>query len=250
MYGKKLVSGLFVLMALHGMCVGELWAQTQTPSTKARDEMKMPMYYSSGGGGPMLMAALLDLRELENTLASLKLGGDLIVADNKVFLLVGGGGFGGPGQMHYGGIGWGGEWTVKYNDPNNQFTQASLSLEGGGFLLERLLTSTQRWNLGLGCLVGGSDLTLRFDSKVSDGPWTEVVKTAKSLELTRSYFAIEPFVSMHVKILNFLGLRVSAGYLYQISFGEWELQDETKAKGGPLKMLSAPVFSLMLVFGK
>jgi hypothetical protein len=250
MWGKRIV----VLLAVSFMMwshAGVGWAQMQmqSPSLKMHQDMRMS---SGGGGGPSLLVALFDFTELEKALlpASPKFEGDLVLDKNKLYLLWGGGGFGGPGRLRFGGGGWGGEWTVSYPMESKRFDQAKLTVEGGGFTTDLLLADTNRLDLSVGVSIGGSDITLLLDNKVSKPDWDELIKGPKSLEMSRSYLMIEPYVSVQLRLTVFMGLRLSAGYLLQTSFGEWELKDETQAKNGPLKTLTAPVFSVMLFFGK
>jgi hypothetical protein len=205
-----------------------------------------------GGGGPMLTAALFDFSELEKSLPpkSPEFVGDLVFDQQKISLMWGGGGLGGSGRLRFGGQGWGGEWTVAYPNESKQFDHAQLTIEGGGFLMDYLLMTNSRLSLSLGGVIGNTDITLVLDNKVSANSWSEIVKGPKSLELSRSYFMVEPYVSLQFKFSSFMGIRVSAGYLFQTSFGDWQLEDETKIKNGPLKTMTAPVLNVMLFFGK
>ncbi|MBI1743819.1 hypothetical protein HYR54_12245 [Candidatus Acetothermia bacterium] len=250
MWGKNLFVLLFVSVAMFGF-LGNAWAQaTQTPSMKPGHMMMERSRGGSGGGGPLMTAALLDLKELENALPGLTFGGDFTVSDKKIFLMAGGGGLGGPGHMRFGGEGWGGEWNVPYDDKTHDFNRAILSIDGGGFLIEHILHSSEKIGLSIGASIGGSDVKLRLFKQISSQPWADVVRSAKSLELKRSYFMVEPYISIRLTPVGFISFRISVGYLYQMSFEDWELPDETKATSGPLKTLSAPVFSVMIYFGR
>ena len=247
MWGKRIVAVMLIGWMVVSY-VGAALGQMQTQSHKAR----VGISNGGGGGGPMLTAVLFDLSELEKSLLpkSPEFAGDLILDKNKVSLLWGGGGFGGSGRLRFGGQGWGGEWTVAYPSENKAFNQAKLSIEGGGFMMDYLLVSGNRLSLSLGAVIGGTGITLVLDNKFATSSWSEIVKGPKSLELSRSYFMVESYLAFQLKFASFMGIRVTAGYLFQTSFDDWQLQDETKIKNGPLKTLTAPVVNVMLFFGK
>ncbi len=247
MWGKRVVAIVLVSMMVASYAVAAL-GQMQTQSRK----IHMGVNNSGGGGGPMLTGALFDFSELEKSLLpqSPAFAGDLTVDKYKISLLWGGGGFGGSGRLRFGGQGWNGEWTIAYPSESKAFNQATLTIEGGGFLMDYLLMGSSRLSLSLGTVIGGTDITLTLDNKFPTSSWSEIVKGPKSLELTRSYFMIEPYLALQLKLTSFMGIRVSAGYLFQTSFDDWQLQDETKIKNGPLKTMTAPVFNVMLFFGK
>jgi hypothetical protein len=240
------MTGLLIIGTSTLLLAGSTLAQMQTPSRRVAGDQSMDRF---GGGGPMLVGARLDLKELETVLPGLKFGGDFTVPESQVYLLAGGGGAGGRGHMLYGGQGWAGEWTVPYDDPTNDFNRATLSIEGGGFMLEHVLAARSRVVASLGGLIGGGELRLRLFRKVADGPWADIVASAKHLELSRSYWMVEPFIALRVRLFTWLGLRLSAGYLYQMSLADWQLPDETQARGGPLRTLGAPVIGVQLYFG-
>ncbi len=201
----------------------------------------------SGGGGPLVVGALLDLRELERSLQGIvEIQGDFDLGDQSLFLLRGGGGFGGP-ELRFGGLGLEGEWSFAVMG-NSEFSRLTLKLGGGGFLMDRLIADTDQGGVSLGAVIGGGEWTVRL-SKNAQGSFSEIVRQPVSLEMHRSFWFASPYVSAEFRIFDFVGLRASAGYWVTLSFEDWKVQDGPVAVGGPLRNVGFPFLQLMLVFG-
>lgn len=202
----------------------------------------------SGGGGPLLLAVKLDLSGLEQALDGLvDIRGDLNLGGQSLFLMKGGGGFGG-GHLRLGGMGGGGEWTYAVRG-ESPFDQAMISLSFGGFLIERLMGQTGGVGIAFGAVLGGGSWTLEFSEQVQGGFQEIISAPPHYLKLERPFWNVLPYLAVELKWLDFLGARVSAGYGLSLSFDDWKLPGGQSAPGGPLKSVGFPFVQLMLVFG-
>jgi hypothetical protein len=219
-----------------------VWGFIYAPSAGAREGA------FAGAGGPALIGALMDLSELERNFQDLiDIKGDLVFEDQHVFLMGGGGGFGGD-DIRLGGFGGGGDWSFTSQE-KAEFDHVSLDLGWGGFLMDQLLFEDQWGGLSVGLVLGGGEWTLRVSKDVQGDFKDLIIKPPLYLELHRSFWLALPYVSMEFRILGFMGLRVGAGYWLSLSTGEWKLPDERVVPGGPLKTMVFPVFQLMVIFG-
>jgi hypothetical protein len=200
-----------------------------------------------GGGGPLVAGALMDLGELERSLQGIvAIQGDFDLGDRSLFLLRGGGGFGGP-TLRFGGVGMDGHWSFPVTG-ESEFTRVTISFGGGGFLIDRVLQEFDYGGVSLGAVIGGGQWGLRF-SKDTQGSFEQVIRQPASLELHRSFWFVAPYLSTEYRIFEFVGLRTGVGYWITFSFEDWKIQDGPAAAGGPLRNLGFPFFQLMLVFG-
>mgnify|MGYP006278145695 CR=1 FL=1 len=200
-----------------------------------------------GGGGPSFWGAFFDLAALESELSDVAaFDGDLPFADTSVYLLMGGGGFGGR-QVRTGGAGAGGSWTSPTSD-GSAFDQATLDFGMGGFQIESLIAEDAGFGVSLGALLGRGDWSLTFSRNVS-GSFAEVVAQPTTLQMSRSFWLAMPYLSMEYKLLDFVGLKLAGGMGATLSFGNWEVSNGTVAPGGPLKNTLFPVVQVMVVFG-
>ncbi|OGF57387.1 MAG: hypothetical protein A2Z21_05985 [Candidatus Fraserbacteria bacterium RBG_16_55_9] len=202
----------------------------------------------SGGGGPLLLGAFLDLSELEQSLQGIvKIQGDFNLGENQsLFLLRGGGGFGGS-TLRLGGMGMEGSWTFPVLG-ESAFDRVALTLGGGGFLMDRLIAETDQGGVSLGILIGGGEWRLHL-SKSAQGSFGEVIRQPVSLELHRSFWFASPYLSAEFRMLDFVGLRVGAGVWATLSFDDWNVQNGPPAAGGPLRNVIFPALQFMVVFG-
>lgn len=199
-----------------------------------------------GGGGPIVLGALLDLSELEHSLQGMvKIQGDFKLGTQPIFLMRGGGGFGGSG-LRLGGMGVGGQWAFPTSQ--SEFDRLTLTLGGGGLLVDQVVTEADRGGLSLGLVIGGGNWSLRLE-KGAQGHFEDLVRQPLSLELNRSFWFAMPYANGELKVLEFMGLRVGAGFWFALSFEDWKLPNGQTATGGPLKSAFFPVLQLMLVFG-
>ena len=202
----------------------------------------------SGGGGPIVMGAFLDLSELERSLQGMvKIQGDFNFGDQALFLLRGGGGFGG-GRLRLGGMGMEGSWTFPVLG-ESEFDRIKLTLGGGGFLMDRLIADTDQGSVSLGVLIGGGEWQLQL-SKDAQGSFGEIIRQPVSLELHRSFWFASPYLSAEFRIFDFVGLRFGVSAWATLSFDEWAVQNGPPAAGGPLRNVVFPALQLMLVFGE
>lgn len=192
------------------------------------------------GGGPGIVALLLDLKSLNAYLPGRGFAGDFTLGGSTVFVMSGGGGFIGN-RLRIGGIGTERSWGVSLND--SRFGRAELSFKYDGFLIE-----WARGGISLGGMLGSGTLSLRLSQTLS-GSFAEVITQPSSLELAREFFMVQPYVSLEFKLAAFIGLRMEVGFLFGLSLADWRLADGTTVPGGPLSTLGAPAFSIMLIFG-
>jgi len=201
----------------------------------------------SGGGGPLVMGALLDLSELERSLQGIvQIQGDFSLGGQPVFLLRGGGGFGGP-ELRFGALGMEGQWTSPIIG-ESQFDRMTLSLGGGGFLMDRLIADTDQGAVSLGVVLGGGEWKLRLN-KDAQGDFGKIIRQLVLLELRRSFWFALPYISTEFRIFDFVGVRFGAGVWAMLSFEDWKIPDGPAAAGGPLRNGLFPLLQLMLVFG-
>ena len=201
----------------------------------------------SGGGGPFIVGVFFDLGELERSLQGIvRIQGDLDLGDQSLFLLRGGGGLGGP-EFRFGGMGMQGEWTYPVTG-ESEFDRMTLTVGGGGFLMDRLIGETEDAGFSLGAVVGGGEWTLRMN-KDAQGSFGEIVRQPVSLELHRSFWFALPYASVEFRIFEFVGIRAGAGFWATLSFDDWKIPGGPVAPGGPLRSTLSPLLQLMLIFG-
>ncbi len=200
-----------------------------------------------GGGGPSFWAAFFQLDALESQLTDIAaFDGDLQVGDRAVYLLKGGGGFGGR-RVRTGGAGAGGRWTSPAGEAS-AFDQARLDFGMGGFQIERLVAEDDGFGLSLGALLGRGNWSLTL-SRTASGSFDEVVTEPSTLSMSRSFWLAMPFVSVEYKLVEFAGIKLAGGMGATLSFGDWQTSGGTVAPGGPLKNALFPVIQVMFVFG-
>lgn len=200
-----------------------------------------------GGGGPSFWGAFFELDALEAQLNGMAtFDGDFQFSDRSVYLLKGGGGFGGR-RIRTGGAGGGGNWTSPASEAS-AFDQVTLDFGMGGFQIESLIAEDAGFGLSLGALLGRGNWTLTLSRAVS-GSFSEVAARPTTLKMSRSFWWAMPFVSVEYKFLPFVGLKLGGGMGATLSFGDWEVSTGTVAPGGPLKNTLFPVIQVMIVFG-
>lgn len=241
---ESALSSGFALYAAEGL---------QTPA----EEFEYPYSYEgeggaySGGGGPLLLSALLPLEELERSLQGLaEIKGDLVWGGQSLFFLQGGEGFGGV-DFRIGGFGAGGGWTYAVSSPEalqQGIEEVSIELGVRGLLLETLLVETARGGLSFGAVLGGGSWELRLRGPVRGDFASLVQNPPRQLKLERSFWFAMPYLSFEWKAFPFAGVRLKAGYGFALSFEEWK-HDGDPVPGGPLRSAGFPVVELMLIFG-
>jgi hypothetical protein len=202
-----------------------------------------------GAGGPALIGALIDFKELAESFRGLvNIKGD-ITFDGKteIYLMGAGGGFGGD-DIRLGGFGGGGHWSFGIGE-KAEFDRVTLELGWGGFMMDQVLVDGRLGAVTVGMVLGGGGWTLQV-SKDAQGNFGDlIVKPPLYLELHRSFWMAMPFASIELKILEFMGVRLGGGYWLSLSTEEWKFSDDRTAPGGPLKTMIFPVFQLMVIFG-
>ena len=160
-------------------------------------------------------------------------------------LFTGGRGRGGAlGGLSFGGIGWSGE-AVTYVE--NRY--AKLAIGFGGLEAGRVIGGDERSLLTLGVVLGGggTSLTTFEDVAAPDesgdafGP-CGIVPEPVILGRHGVTFAIEPFVSLQVQPLHYLGFELHLGYLVPLFAFEWgdaELEGVTPRLAGLVVGVSA-----------
>jgi len=217
---------LIVLLAL--MVAGLLVAAGQAAAEEPEGGI--------GGGGMAGTLLFLDLSALNQILEANGYGP---LADRA--FLMGGGGFGGEVQgLRFGGLGAGGEVSSVLGEK-----VAKLSLGFGGLFVERGLFAGERYSLSVGAVIGGggADLTL-LDHRL--GSFEEAIAEPSGMRFTRGFFAVETHLGLEISLLDWLMLKVNAGYLWTFG-GPW--QQEGSLLPGPPESLNAPLVRVMIAFG-
>ena len=151
------------------------------------------------------------------------------------------GGRGRGGALHglsLGGIGWGGE--AKSAAGNRC---AELAIGFGGLELGQVIGGDGRSLLTLGVVLGfgGTSLTLIEDADAFCGDASPfgpcgIVPEPAILSRHGAFAAVEPFVSLQVQPLHYLGFELHLGYLVPLFAFEWgdaELEGVSPGRGGP-----------------
>ena len=160
-------------------------------------------------------------------------------------LFSGGRGRGGAlNGLSLGGIGWGAEATTAEED-----RYAELAIGFGGLELGRVIGGDQRSLLTLGVVLGGGGTSLTLFEGVNpvdeDGDSSSprgIVPEPTILARHGAFFAIEPFASLQVQPLHYLGFELHLGYLlplFTFDWGDAELAGASPDLGGPVVSLSA-----------
>lgn len=200
-----------------------------------------------GGGGPSFWGAFFDLAALESELSNVAaFDGDLQFNDTSVYLLKGGGGFGGR-RVRTGGVGASGGWTSPASEAS-AFDQARLDFGMGAFQVESLVAEDDGFGVSLGALLGRGNWSLTLSRTVS-GSFADVVAEPATLEMNRSFWLAMPYVSLEYKLVEFAGVKLGGGMGATLSFGDWQVSGGTVTPGGPLKNTLFPVVQVMFIFG-
>ena len=193
-----------------------------------------------GLGGSALGLALPDLGSVNLHLADR--GFD---AFGDAILFTGGRGRGGVlGGLSLGGIGWAGETAASGEDGH-----ADLAIGFGGLEVGRVIGGDEQSLLTLGVVIGGGGTSLLLiegtgQAGGDDGPFGSCGVAPKPLILGRygAIAAIEPFASLQVQPLHYLGFELHLGYLLPIVSFEWgdaELVGASPRLAGPVVCISA-----------
>ncbi len=199
------------------------------------------------GGGSVYGLALFDFKELNEALPGVKFTGDFRFGEESAFLVHGGGGFG-ASDLRFGGRGVGGSWVVPVESERSEFDRAELKVDYGGFFFEFLLNEPPGLPIFAGLLIGGLDLELRL-LREPPPDFAEAISAPFLAELKRTYFLLEPYLSTEFRVLDFMGLKLEAGYLLAFSTREWRAPLNERLDNGPLRTLFAPTFEVMFIFG-
>ncbi len=186
-------------------------------------------------GGLITGFLSLNIKELNNELGIL----GFKPFSNQLVLVGGGGLIGFSEGSRLGGYGLKGS-VITVN--NNQ--KASYYINYGGFLYEQGIYADQKLDISLGSLFGGGtqkiDLIYGEVNDFADPPQRNIYES--------SFFALEPRVNFHFQYAPFMGLDISAGYLYTyIKEGNWKA--DNNMVNVPMDNLSSPVYSLRFSFG-
>ena len=193
-----------------------------------------------GLGGSTLGLFLTDLSAVDAFLIDAGFG-----AFGDAVLFTGGRGRGGAlAGLSLGGIGWSAE--VKTSVENRY---AELAIGFGGLELGRVIGGDERSLLTLGVVLGGGGTSLTlFEDVVPLGANNGffhpcgIVPEPTILGRYGAFFAIEPFVSLQVQPLHYLGFELHLGYLlplFTFVWGDAELAGASPNLGGPVVSLSA-----------
>ncbi len=193
-----------------------------------------------GLGGSTVGVAFPDLAVVNTLLTDRGYG-----ALGETVLFTGGRARGGViGGLSLGGIGWGGEMAAV---AENRY--AELAIGFGGIEAGGVLGGDERTLLTLGAVLGGggTSMVLLEDAIPVDAgeePYGTCGVIPEPLIFGRYsvFLAIEPFISLQVQPLHYLGFELHLGYLFPIASYEWgdaELEGATPKLSGPVVSLSA-----------
>jgi hypothetical protein len=196
----------------------------------------MTMKGGIGGGGPMPGLLFWDLAQLNTILKA----HDYAPLPNSLFMMGGGGGGGLLKGWRFGGGGAGGEASSSLG-----IKIAKLSVGFGGVLIGYGLSTSDKYDLTVWLLIGGggAELTLldhrsdRFEAAISNSPNTV---------LKRSFFALQPQVTLGLAILKWLSVRLAAGYLLTLG-SSWDQAGNELA--GPPANFNGWTIQAMFSFG-
>lgn len=188
-----------------------------------------------GNGGPMIGFLNLNFKELNE---KLKESGFKSLSDQ--IILTGGGGLGGFKEgSRIGGYGLSGSVTSINNDQ-----KASYSINYGGFLYEYGIYSDQNLDIAIGSLFGGGNQKIDLIyGEVNEFPGNPQRNIYES-----SFVVLEPRVNLHYQFASFMGIDLTAGYLYTYNQeGSWKAgKNEVDI---PVDNISSLVYSLKFSFG-
>ncbi|MBI1730280.1 hypothetical protein HY229_00065 [Candidatus Acetothermia bacterium] len=203
----------------------------------------------SGGGGPFAVGALLDLSELSKSFNdALDIQGDFNFGNEQYFLMYGGGGFGGA-DFRLGGMATSGEWTFPATSTKMAFNRVIFSMSMQGFMFDHVVGEMDLGDFSIGGLIGFGSMELRLIQDFQ-GSFQDFIKNPPlKFSMNRNFGFVQPFATLEIRLLDFMGVRLSAGYNVNLSIGEWQLVDGQSVPGGPMKAFGYPSLQFMVIFG-
>ncbi len=213
--------------------------------------------HAAGGGQFDIGVAFLNLDDIN---AQVRQMGIPPLSDEV--LILGGKGYGRIGNFIIGGAGYG-AWAETSGIPDCCARYARLDFGYGGLILGGTTYGSRHQVIG-GVLLGGGQakITRRRNSREIMS-WDEAWDPFKeddpgsiptedlniTSEITGTFIAIEPFVSLKYWLTNFIALDFSASYLRaEVRRGQWEL-DGVKIPDSPESDLGGPMLKLGIHFG-
>jgi ketosteroid isomerase-like protein len=189
-----------------------------------------------GFGGPTIGLFTVDLSTVNAVLVDNGYG----PLDGELITFGGGGGGGVSRGFSVGGTGWGGSVASLQGD-----RKAELSLGLGGVDIAYVLGGTERALLSLGAVLGGGGLDLELRDRFPES-FEDAVATPTTTTLSRSFFAAEPYVSIHIQPSFWLGVAMRAGYLLTLP-DHWT--EGGREITGPSLDIAGPHISVSIAFG-
>ncbi len=230
-----------------------------------RDEYKRSKkrgYFRGGAGGWDFYLMDMNIADLNTKLTSIGLS----PFDEQIFMTGGGGwGFIGHG-VRIGGMGAHGRLVSSgkpYNQNLNLSKKVTLSLNYGGFTIDKVFHPLNKTELYFGTMIGGGNAQLNF--KQWGGPlnWDQVwngfnsdsLATAKipygdyQNEIECGYFVLLPYVGFRYNFFRWAALGVNVSYLYMHQNQDgWEM-DGKEIDAVPNIDFSNIVYRLNIYFG-
>lgn len=196
------------------------------------------LWAQEGFGGFGVTGVMLNLDEINERLTAV--GVDPL---DQWMIGMGGGGWGGKGVV-LGGWGFGGTRTTASESLKVRagfgagFFEAGYSIRIFDFLWLKPL-------LGIGGCGYSLDLRpilgdVRFDSLL--------LNPARTSKVSLGGFVLAPALGITIPI-NFVGLSLKAGYIYQPVEGDWTLADGSAVTGGPSLLANGPYITAHIIFG-
>jgi len=189
-----------------------------------------------GNWGPAITFMKTDFTELNQCLEA-----EGFKALTEDLILTGSGGIiGFKGGSRFGGYGLSG----IVNSISNSGQKASYTFDYGGFLYEYGIYTGHDLDISLGSLFGGGTETIDLIyGKVDEFPGIPQRNI-----FTNDFFLLEPRLNFHYQFTSFMGLDVSAGYLYRYNKeGLWKIDD--REINVPINEQSSYIYGLKLTFG-
>ena len=185
-----------------------------------------------GGGSWVPIYSMADLTKINDLIASL----DFTKIPESGVLMHGGAGQGPIGKGWFiGGMGAGYSFERKISPNDSTTRRLNFSTGMGGVTLDKRYRPSENFVIGPGMMIGGSSITMEVAQTEGSYDWNTLNQTIASdgnsyLKLEKSYFMVQPRITMMYRVLPWLAIRSQAGYLMGFSFKSgWDAKigDET-----------------------
>ncbi|MBS3740382.1 hypothetical protein KGY47_03285 [Candidatus Bipolaricaulota bacterium] len=144
-------------------------------------------------------------------------------------------------DVRLGGAGYRGSSSNSFENGNGKF-----SFNFVGLLFESGLSVTDSLTLMVGSVAGMGSVNLRITESIPGSFEEALTDTPKRHKVGKTFYGIQPVMSVEIGISKKFALRANLGYLW--GFGDrWNL--DGKKFPGPLNQLKAPTITFSAHFG-